>query len=244
MIERWQVNYLSSVGFLRLVMARSKMMQRKSYPLLVAAFANPDSSLSYATQEAKIVQDFVPTAEIYVESQATEELAVQKSRNCSVMIFATHCMANNQKPNYTHILLKRTSSYDGYWHVWEVENIKCPNMNLVVLSGCATAIGEQNPGLEVRNLVGAFSKAGASSIVATLWSINDLSTKELMSHFYRGIFKQKLSKIEALRQAQLKLLSNPRYRHPLAWAPFILYGDWQKLNPHEKKHGSKAVSNK
>ncbi|MGC1245697.1 MAG: CHAT domain-containing protein, partial [Spirulinaceae cyanobacterium] len=77
-------------------------------------------------------------------------------------------------------------------------------------------------------LAGFALRSGALSTVATLWSVNDQSTAELMSEFYQQLTKVdvSLTKAESLRQAQLKLLKNPLYNHPYYWAPFVLVGNW------------------
>ena len=69
-------------------------------------------------------------------------------------------------------------------------------------------------------------RAGAKSTLATLWSINDRATAELMSDFYRELSERNLPKAEAVRQAQLSLLNNRWYRHPFYWASYVLLGNW------------------
>jgi len=60
-----------------------------------------------------------------------------------------------------------------------------------------------------------------------LWPVADGSTAKLMSDMYQRRQSHGLSKIEALRQAQLAMMSQPKYAHPFFWAPFILLGNWQ-----------------
>jgi CHAT domain-containing protein len=96
-------------------------------------------------------------------------------------------------------------------------------IELLVLSACETAEGDQRATL---GLAGLAVRSGARSTLATLWSVNDNSTADLMTEFYRMLTQQQLSKAESLRQAQLKLLQNPQYSHPFYWAPFILVGNW------------------
>ncbi|MEM9274422.1 MAG: CHAT domain-containing protein, partial [Cyanobacteria bacterium P01_F01_bin.143] len=67
----------------------------------------------------------------------------------------------------------------------------------------------------------------AQSMIAPLWDANDEATVELMRYFYQNLSQnQDISKAEALRNAQLKLLQNPNYSHPYYWAPFVLIGNW------------------
>lgn len=225
-IEQWNVNYLSSIGFLNLVKARNRSQSTNRQEHIVA-LANADGTLPRAEEEARSVQLFAPGAEVFVGKDATEEIAVQKSRDCSMLILSTHCNLNNQNPDQTFVQLASSGNSDGRWHVSEVQELLCPNLNLVILSACQTAIGQENPGIEVCTFAESFSAAGASSIIATLWPVSEISSFELMKHFFQNYFKDKMSKSEALRQAQLALLKDVRYRHPLNWAPFILMGDWQ-----------------
>ena len=68
---------------------------------------------------------------------------------------------------------------------------------------------------------------GAKAVLATLWPVADQSTSMLMADMYQRRQQQALSKIEALRQAQLALMAQSKYAHPFYWAPFILMGNWK-----------------
>jgi CHAT domain-containing protein len=96
-------------------------------------------------------------------------------------------------------------------------------LDLLVLSACETAAGDNRAAL---GLAGVSLKAGARSTVASLWTISDAGTFELMTSFYRYLGK-KMGKAEALRSAQMDLLGNNRFSHPNYWAPFLLIGNWQ-----------------
>lgn len=97
-------------------------------------------------------------------------------------------------------------------------------IELLVLSACETASGDSRAAL---GLAGAAIRSGARSTAATLWQVNDESTAIFMSEFYRQLALSKISKAEALRNAQLTLLNNPLYKNPYFWAPFVLVGNWQ-----------------
>jgi CHAT domain-containing protein len=96
-------------------------------------------------------------------------------------------------------------------------------IDLLVMSACQTATGDNRATL---GLAGFALRSGARSTIASLWSVNDESTAKLMQEFYRQLTTDRVSKSEALRQAQLKLLQNPLYKHPYFWAPFVLVGNW------------------
>ncbi|MCK5093068.1 MAG: CHAT domain-containing protein, partial [Gammaproteobacteria bacterium] len=96
-------------------------------------------------------------------------------------------------------------------------------IELLTLSACETAAGDDLAGL---GLASVAIKSGARSALATLWSIDDASTSQLVVEFYRQLKNPDLTKAKALQQAQLKILSDIRYRHAGYWAPFLLIGNW------------------
>ncbi|MCC5612326.1 CHAT domain-containing protein [Nostoc sp. CHAB 5834] len=95
-------------------------------------------------------------------------------------------------------------------------------IELLVLSACQTAKGNKKSAL---GMAGVAAQAGARSTVATLWQVDADSSALLIKEFYQGL-KDGLTKVEALRLAQLQLISNPKYQHPFHWAAFLLIGGW------------------
>ncbi len=96
-------------------------------------------------------------------------------------------------------------------------------IELLVLSACQTAAGDKRATL---GLAGVAVRAGARSTLASLWNLDDLSTALLMGRFYQELANNRSTKAEALRQAQLALLKNPKYQLPMFWAPYVLVGNW------------------
>lgn len=96
-------------------------------------------------------------------------------------------------------------------------------LELLTLSACQTAAGDDRAAL---GLAGIAIKAGARSALATLWSINDEASSELVAAFYRQLQDATISRAKALQRAQLQLLSDGRYEHPYYWAPFLLLNNW------------------
>jgi CHAT domain-containing protein len=104
-------------------------------------------------------------------------------------------------------------------------------VDLLVLSACETAAGDRRSGL---GLAGIAVRSGASSTLASLWVVNDEAAASLIQEFYQALSQPQkqpqsqtqVTKAQALRRAQLKLLHNSRYRHPYYWAPFVLVGNW------------------
>jgi CHAT domain-containing protein len=81
-------------------------------------------------------------------------------------------------------------------------------------------------------LAGVAMRSGARSTLASLWNLDDETGALLLSQFYRELGHsqaepgKEVTKAEALRRAQLALLKNPDYRHPIYWAPYVLVGNW------------------
>jgi CHAT domain-containing protein len=98
--------------------------------------------------------------------------------------------------------------------------------DLVTLSACDSALGKEMGGEGLVGLTRAFQFAGARSVLASLWSVSDVSTADLMTRFY-GYLREGRSKDEALRAAQVDLIRSQDFAHPYYWAAFQLTGDWR-----------------
>jgi len=96
-------------------------------------------------------------------------------------------------------------------------------VELLVLSACQTAAGDDRAAL---GLAGVGLRAGARSVVASLWSISDESTSLPVGELYRRLKDTATTKAQALRAAQLALLGQAKFHHPYFWAPFLLIGNW------------------
>jgi CHAT domain-containing protein len=101
-------------------------------------------------------------------------------------------------------------------------------LDLLVLSACQGALGDADANL---GLAAVAVRSGASSTLASLWSVNDQSTAQLMDAFYRYWLQDRpnnrwISKADALRLAQAELRNSNDYRHPYYWAAFTLLGNW------------------
>lgn len=106
-----------------------------------------------------------------------------------------------------------------------VNNSQKQPIELLVLSACETAKGDKRAAL---GLAGVAVKSGASSTIASLWKIQDESTAIIMADFYKNLTNSPtpLSKVKALREAQLKMLRGKEYDHPFYWGAFVLVGNW------------------
>ena len=144
-----------------------------------------------------------------------------KSDSFSVVHLATHGEFSSD-PEKTFIVtwdrLLKAKDFDNLLRNTGIS--KRSAIELLVLSACQTAQGDKRAAL---GLAGIAVRAGARSTLATLWSIDDQSTTELMIQFYQEL-KTGVSKAEALQRAQLSMLKHER--RPYFWAPYILVGNW------------------
>jgi CHAT domain-containing protein/Tfp pilus assembly protein PilF len=121
---------------------------------------------------------------------------------------------------------------DGILTALEVAALDLSQVDLAVLSACETGLGEEAGGEGVLGLQRAFQLAGARTVVSSLWRVPDRQTSLLMQRFYHNVWQGKMSRIEALREAQIWILRggdevDRAQVPPSQWAAFVLSGDWR-----------------
>jgi CHAT domain-containing protein len=146
-----------------------------------------------------------------------------------IVHFATHGVFDNESPGLSGIVLsmfdQEGRSRDGFLRLRDIYGLNL-SADLVVLSACNTALGKQVRGEGLVGIVRGFMHSGARRVVATLWKVDDEATAEIMSIFYREMLAEGRSPAAALREAQLAMWRQPRWRSPFYWAAFVLQGDW------------------
>src|SRR5262245_3230539 len=147
-----------------------------------------------------------------------------------IVHFPTHGFLNSQHPELSGIVLslvdERGQSQDGFLRLHDIYNLKL-DADLVALSACQTALGNDVKGEGLIGLTRGFMYAGAPRVIASLWSVKDDATAELMKRFYRGMLKDELRPAAALREAQLSMWREKRWEAPYYWAGFALQGEWR-----------------
>jgi CHAT domain-containing protein len=110
----------------------------------------------------------------------------------------------------------------------EISTLNLAACELAVLSACETGLGRVAGGEGVLGLQRAFHQAGARTVVASLWRVDDDATRELMARFYTNLWEKRLTPLESLRRAQLSILDDPNFGaggDPRLWAAWTLSGD-------------------
>jgi CHAT domain-containing protein/tetratricopeptide (TPR) repeat protein len=206
------------------------VQKRKADNGELLAFGNPKTDsipLDSAEKEVEDVGKTFATSKTYIREQATKVRLKEEAERPGVVHLACHGEFNDRQPLQSGLLLAKEGDDDGRLRVHEVFGLNLKSANLVTLSACETALGEISSGDDMVGLSRAFLYAGTPSLLATLWEVEDTSTALVMEFFYDNWRNKKMSKPEALRQAQLSLKAMPEYRHPFFWAAFVLIGDWR-----------------
>jgi CHAT domain-containing protein len=207
--------------------------------------------LDDAELEARDVKKWIPRARLLNEGEATEQRIkqlrqpallhivghgiVRGNEDCKVDPSSPACQLGSMDPaarvmSLSAIVLEEAygrggaSSQDGLLTALELQSLDLQGTQMLVLSQCRMADGVPSSGEGVFGMRRAAAIAGVRTFVAPLWKIADATEQTLMDSFYRELSAGK-GRAEALREAQLGLLKNPRTASFLQWAPVILSGD-------------------
>lgn len=212
LIETMEVSVCPSSDLLRICGERPRRAERSA---LVVAYSD-GGRLPAVRDEARTVAALLP-GECFVEEEATRDTLAASASRHGVVHLAAHGEARLDNPTFAHLKLA-----DGQLSTADIFNLRLHGA-LVTLSACETGRSVVAGGDELIGLSRAFLYAGASTLVQSLWRVEDGSTARLMESFYRGIGAG-LPKGAALREAQCALLT-ANGGHPYFWAPFQLIGD-------------------
>jgi CHAT domain-containing protein len=170
-----------------------------------------------------------PGMTLWMGREATEERVKRVGTDVSHLHLACHGLADPRSPLDSSLALAARAgdgTEDGLLQAWEVFEQLRLDADLVVLSACDTALGEELQGEGVLGLTRGFQFAGARAVLSTQWTVDDASTPLFMKRFYGGV-RAGLDTAESLRRAQLATLHRRATSHPFYWASFQLDGDWR-----------------
>ena len=208
--DRLTVSYAPSAGVYLQCLSRH---HRTAGPPVV--FGIPDRNAPWIETEARAVSACLPESLLFLGEQATLAALREHGTSSRWLHIATHSLIRRDNPMFSAIRLG-----DSRLSVLDLYNLHL-QAEMVTLSGCSTGIHTVVGGDELLGLVRGLLYAGARTVVASLWDVNDESTTEFMRAFY-GFAQTSLSRPDALRAA-MKLVRESR-PHPYYWAPFLLVG--------------------
>lgn len=177
----------------------------------------------------KLVRD--DQSAIYMDFDATrDKLRKLDLSQYRILHFATHGLLDAKHPELSGLVLslvdRQGHSIEGFVGLSDIYSLRAP-VDLVVLSGCRTALGKDVRGEGLIGLTRGFMYAGASTVVASLWKVDDEATAELMKRFYTNLLKGGMTPAAALRAAQNSVRQKPEWSAPYYWAAFTVQGDFR-----------------
>jgi CHAT domain-containing protein/Tfp pilus assembly protein PilF len=250
LVQDYKIAYSPSISSLREIIKR-KNHNGHSYSKDWLAFGDPDYArmedkdnghdvfqnftssnafnffrLKYSGKEIDQIRSLFPQSRVtaFTRFQATEEqLKKHNLENYKIIHFATHSLIDDQRPIRSSVVLSLDSKEeDGFLQAREIYNLKM-NADLVVLSACQTGLGRYIRGEGIEGLNRAFFYAGASSLLMSLWAVNDQATYQLMERFYIHLRNSDCLR-RALRKTKLEMIESEALSHPYYWAGFVASG--------------------
>lgn len=224
LIERAALRVLPSLSALALI----DKAQTANSSLLV--LGNPDLGdqkfdLPGAESEARSLASRRPGSTLLLRGAATEVEFGTLSPSYGLLHLATHGQFNAIQPLLSRLLLAPGPDSDGQLTANELYGLRL-HADLVVMSGCETAMSAVASGDDMIGLLTGFIYAGAKGVVGSLWRVSDNATEVLMSEFYSQL-DAGLEPSAALRQAQIHTMQ--KYQNPISWAAFVYYGEDQRI---------------
>ncbi|MCP5104903.1 MAG: CHAT domain-containing protein [bacterium] len=199
-------------------------MHRGRYEQEGGLFTRLESSSEEVDSIARLFKAHSQNTVVNLRENASETNAKSPGINQFDYIhFACHAILGD---GFQSLVLSQLpeNTDDGFLTLNEIMNCDY-NAKLVVLSACRTGKGKMERGEGVTGLTRAVMYAGTPAVVASLWDVDDVATKELMVRFYKYMLEDELDKETALRKAKLDLIKSKKYSSPFYWSAFVMYGE-------------------
>ena len=248
MIEDYTLAYAASASILKYCLDHRKARLETDQVKLLA-IGNPTGDLKGAEKEVANIARIFPNSVELIGEKVTEDTLIKALQNgFDIIHIATHAVVEESNPLNSYLVLSRRGAgpslpgFERSFHemrfehdllmTYEVFNLDLTSVRLITLSACRTACGRMFRGEGIVGMNRAFMKAGASSVISSFWKVDDYYTEKIMTNFYDQWKHKGITKAEALRNAQLKLVAEIRndsvvkYPHPFFWAAFALTGDY------------------
>ena len=247
LVEKYRVNNITAAS-----LTKFNKPPIATPKIFAGAFGNVNkqgfSGLPATLTEVKKIADRFPNTATFIETAFTKELTTTNSNSYTILHLATHGQLSTGDPKDSFILFGDGEKAT----ITDIRTWALTNVDLVVLSACQSGLGSKlGNGVEILGLGYQIQAAGARMSIATLWKVSDVGTEKLMDAFYTAVKTGKVSNVEALRQAQVAMITDnyeglgetrgivsiearPRstsstvptkISHPYYWAAFILIGN-------------------
>jgi tetratricopeptide (TPR) repeat protein len=210
LVDSYTVSYAPSATIFAMCHGRGPRADGRSLVLGV-----PESQTRFILDEAKAVAARLPRAELFLGEDATAAVLREKGRDSRYVHVAAHGFFRSDNPMFSGIRLG-----GSYLTLYDLYQLSLP-AELVALSACVSGLNVIAAGDELIGLARGLFRAGADSLLLTLWEVPDESTAEFMKAFY-DLLPRTANRAQALREAMIHV--RERFPHPIHWAPFVLSG--------------------
>jgi len=245
LLEKYKIAYIPSLSIYRQLTKRQNDLAQLGEPPKVFIIGNPTEDLDNSENEAKVIAGLFKGSQLRLRSQAIKSVVMNDLQSqVDYFHFAGHCQINEKNPMRSALLLfghhrakglfasngNEPVDDEGMLTVQDLMNCSVAHIELATLSACETALGKILKGEGMTGFNHALLGSGISTLVLSLWKINDRHSADLMENFYRYLVTGSYTKLEALRQAQLDKIAWCRnddvikYPFPYFWASYILNG--------------------
>ncbi|MCU0492643.1 MAG: CHAT domain-containing protein [Chloroflexaceae bacterium] len=212
LIEEREVCYAPSATLLHYL--QSQPLPELQRALLLGV---PDARAPHVGAEVQTLAGLFSESTLLQEKAATVASLHQHTTQADLLHLACHGQFRHDSPLFSALRLG-----DGWFTARDAYSLELPG-SLVTLSACETGVSALAPGDELLGLTRGFFAAGAGALLVSLWTVDDATTADLMSHFYQQV-QNGATLAAALRSAQCALLAH--HPHPFFWSPFVLQGRW------------------
>ncbi len=191
------------------------------------ATRNAPARLRFSRQEADAIAALT-SATVLTDFRASKaSLAALLVSDFDIVHIASHATQHTTRPDLSGLVLSLVDQtgrpIDGHVRLHEVIGLPLSGQ-VVVLSACQTVVGAELRGEGLQGLARGFLQAGARTVVASLWDVDDRATMTLMRHFYEALVRDGMPASRALERAQRAMHADARWRAPRYWAGFVALG--------------------
>jgi len=184
------------------------------------------SALPNAKKEIKFAHKMAG-GKLLMDKKANETAFKSIAQNFDILHLATHGLVNNVSPLQSKLLFADSKEQpdDGFLHTYEIYNLQ-QSSQLVILSACNTGVGKNYGGEGMISLARGFLSSGSRSVMMTLWSVNDMSSSQLIQGFYKHM-KEGKPLYTALTESKIDYINatDNLHSHPYFWTGYAIYGD-------------------
>ena len=237
LIEQYKIFYAPSANVFLVCTKKAAEFENKTAEKLLS-IGNPTFNqadfpdlpqLPSAEKESRQIASYYQNAKILTGKDAIKDTTEKNLTTAEIVHFAGHYVVDEHSPLFSSLILAGNSKEDASLTNYELMNTKPSRLRLIVLSACETQIEGYYNGEGMIGASRTFLAIGVPLVVASQWSVDSAATAELMSDFHRRRKTENLSTVEALRQSQIAMLKNEKYRQPYYWAAFITLGGYSKF---------------